>query len=113
MKAMLCGDDDGVVGEVVLRRQWYRRRLTWYAQGTVELGDERCRWYARVSPMTTKEDCEYSDVDVDAILRDSAQVDAMLEDMVRNSAQAQREALDVIAALDADVDAALRQLRDS
>jgi len=99
MKAMLCGDDDGVVGEVVLRRQWYRRRLTWYAQGTVELGDERCRWYVRVSPMTTKEDCEYSDVDVDAFLRDSA--------------DAQREALDVIAALDVDVDAALRQLRDS
>ena len=108
-------DDVGeCLGIIVLKpRRFSRGRSGWQGRGQVEVEGKRCQCQAQVvvnvsAPVSTNDDC-----DVDAILRDSAQVDAMLEDMVRNSAQAQREALDVIAALDADVDAALRQLRDS
>jgi len=94
-------DDVGeCLGIIVLKpRRFSRGRAGWQGRGQVEVEGTRCQCQAQVvvnvsAPVSTNDDC-----DVDAILRDSA--------------DAQREALDVIAALDVDVDAALRQLRDS
>jgi len=93
-------DDVGeCLGIIVLKpRRFSRGRSGWQGRGVIEVEGKRCQCQAQVvvnvsAPVSTNDD------DVDAILRDSA--------------DAQREALDVIAALDVDVDAALRQLRDS
>ena len=93
-------DVDECLGIIVLKPgRFSRGRSGWQGRGVIEVEGKRCQCQAQAvvnvsAPVSTNDDC-----DVDAILRDSA--------------DAQREALDVIAALDADVDAALRQLRDS